>query len=150
MKTSPTQEQKLAFADAFLRVLSDRAPDVARPLNEVVTNVRARPTQSKVNCVYGDLLEWCRYLPAPDRREISELLQSSIGLSLDYFDQKRIERIEKIVQRGFLKSDVEWHLIEERIQELCQNEANNKATVVLDSLLRSYEEKKKKRGKRPV
>jgi hypothetical protein len=145
MKTSLTMAQKLGFVDAFLRVLSDRAPDVARPFNEVMTSVRARPTQSKVSSVYVDLLEWCRYLPAPDRREISGILQSSMGRPQDYFDAKRLERIAKIVQRGFLRSDDEWRFVEERIQELSDLDESRENVLILDGMLRAYEVKKKKK-----
>ncbi|MBP6865852.1 MAG: hypothetical protein KBC32_11380 [Candidatus Didemnitutus sp.] len=143
MGDSPSVEQKLAFADAFLRLLANRAPDVAQPFIEVLVAVRERPTERKVDSVYHDLLEWSRGLAAPDRRELSGILQRTLGLPLDYFDKKRLERIAKIVGRGHLRSDDEWRFIEERIQELCERSDNDEEIVRLNRLLAAYEEKKK-------
>lgn len=105
MSGSPSLEQKRAFVDAFLRLLTKRTPEVARLFAETVATMR--PTQRNVGSVYNDLLEWCRQLPATDRREISADLQAAVGLPLDFFDQQRIARIARLVTRGFLRSDDE-------------------------------------------
>ena len=143
MADSPSLEQKLAFADAFLHVLASRAPSVAQPFSEVLVTVHERPTQRKVDSVYRDLLEWSRELPAHDRRELSGVLQRTLGLPLDYFDKKRLERIAKIVRCGSLRSDDEWRFVEERIQELCESPENDEEILRLNRLLAVYEEKKK-------
>jgi hypothetical protein len=148
MADSPSLEQKLGFIDAFLRVLETRAPEVARPFRDAMVAVQEKPTARKIDSVYSDLLDWCRGLPASDRHSVSELLQSTIGVPLDFFDSKRLERIAAILRRGHLRSDDEWRFIEERIQELSEAPAPDEEVKRLDELLAAYEAKKSSRTSR--
>lgn len=143
MASSPSHEQKLIFAEAFLCVLTSRAPEVAAPFNEALKQIRESPRQREVDGVYHDFLEWCRCLPPADRQDVSKILITKIGLPLDYFDERRIARIAKIVTRGFLRSDDEWRLIEERVQELSESETDEAEILRLNDLLGSYEAKKR-------
>jgi hypothetical protein len=67
-------------------------------------------------------------------------------------DKKRLEKIAKISERGKIKTDNEFRMIEEHVSELCEMDGNQEMIDKLNVLLLDYEklaeEKLQKRRKR--
>ena len=74
------------------------------------------------------------------------------GVDLMELDKKRLEKIAKISERGKIKTDNEFRMIEEHVSELCQMDGNQEMIDKLNVLLLDYEklaeEKLQKRLKR--
>jgi len=134
-------EEKLGFVNSFLHVLDMRAPDVARPLIEVMSGIMKKPTRRKIDTVYRDFLEWCRGLSVEDRIAISKRHKTTMGLSLDYFDTQRLEDLSRITARGILRSHDEWRFLEERVQELSGSSGHDEEIAQLNRLLSAYQGK---------
>ena len=76
------------------------------------------------------------------------------GIDLMELDKKRLEKIAKISERGKIKTDNEFRMIEEHVSELCEMDGNQEMIDKLNVLLLDYEklaeEKLQKRRKRSV
>ena len=70
------------------------------------------------------------------------------GKGLDDLYKKRWERIAKIKERGKLRSDSEFCLINEHIDYLINMGAPDEETELFDSMLFDYEERARKRRER--
>ena len=72
-------------------------------------------------------------------------LLAACGKGLDDLYKKRWERIAKIKERGKLRSDSEFYLINEHIDYLINMGAPDEETELFDSMLFDYEERARKR-----
>lgn len=74
------------------------------------------------------------------------------GIDLMELNKKKLEKIAKILERGRIKTDNEFRMIEEHVSELCQTDGNQEMIDKLNVLLLDYEklaeEKLQKRRKR--
>lgn len=74
------------------------------------------------------------------------------GIDLMELNKKKLEKIAKILERGKIKTDNEFRMIEEHVSELCQTDGNQEMIDKLNGLLLDYEklaeEKLQKRRKR--
>ena len=61
------------------------------------------------------------------------------GVELRELDKKKLEKIAKISERGKIKTDNEFRMIEEHVSELCQMDGNQEMIDKLNVLLLDYE-----------
>ena len=81
----------------------------------------------------------------PDYPILDARLLAACGKGLDDLYKKRWERIAKIKERGKLRSDSEFYLIQEHIDYLINMEASEDEVKLFDSMLFDYEERARKR-----
>jgi len=87
-------------------------------------------------------------LPEPgdsDYPTLNARLLAACGKGLDDLYKKRWERIAKIKERGKIRSDSEFYLIQEHIDYLINMEAPEDEVKLFDSMLSDYEERARKR-----
>ena len=87
-------------------------------------------------------------LPEPgdsDYPTLNARLLAACGKGLDDLYKKRWERIAKIKERGKIRSDSEFYLIQEHIDYLINMEAPEDEVKLFDSMLFDYEERARKR-----
>lgn len=81
----------------------------------------------------------------PDYPILDARLLAACGKGLDDLFKKRWERIAKIKERGKLRSDSEFYLINEHMDYLINMGAPDEETELFDSMLFDYEERARKR-----
>ena len=81
----------------------------------------------------------------PDYPILDARLLAACGKGLDDLYKKRWERIAKIKERGKLRSDSEFYLINEHMDYLINMGAPDEETELFDSMLFDYEERARKR-----
>lgn len=142
MNRAIAPEHKMAFAASVLDIVALRAPVVARPFQELFERIEKRPKASDIDQVYQDLIEWSHGLTAADRKILSKTLHKKTGYALDYFDKKRLSRLQKIMDRTAIRNEDEWRLVEGRVQEICDEAMHEPEIKRLNQLLSSYEKRK--------
>ena len=85
------------------------------------------------------------YPHEPDYPILNAQLLAACGKGLDDLYKKRWERIAKIKERGKLRSDSEFYLINEHMDYLINMGAPDEETELFDSMLFDYEERARKR-----
>lgn len=81
-------------------------------------------------------------VPYPDEPGypiLNARLLAACGKGLDDLYKKRWERIAKIKERGKLRSDSEFYLIQEHIDYLINTEAPDEEVKLFDGMLFDYE-----------
>lgn len=144
-----TQQEKLGYIRVIsLTILAEEPPDkrfnaIVQQLREVVDKVVANPRKHAVDPIFSDFTDMCREAPVEQRKTISTMLQREVGHPLSYFESARIHRINRIAKRGVIRTDDEWRLVDERLQELSQSREAPAEREILDRLLWTYKPKQK-------
>ena len=101
------------------------------------------------------LKEWYSYVnelkPSPSDKEYSILnarLRAACGKDLRDFDKKRLERVKKVEDRGYIKTNSEFYLIRNHIDYLEATNATDEEIIKFDTLITLYEEKIKEKMER--
>ncbi len=81
----------------------------------------------------------------PDYSILNARLLAACGKGLDDLYKKRWERIAKIKERGKLRSDSEFYLIQEHIDYLLNTNAPEDEVKLFDGMLFDYEKRARKR-----
>lgn len=75
-------------------------------------------------------------------------LRAACGKDLRDFDKKRLERVKKVEERGYIKTDSEFYLIRNHIDYLEATNATDEEIIKFDTLITLYEEKIKEKMER--
>ena len=101
------------------------------------------------------LKEWYSYVnelkPSPSDKEYSILnarLRAACGKDLRDLDKKRLEKVKKVEDRGYIKTDSEFYLIRNHIDYLEATNATDEEIIKFDTLITLYEEKIKEKMER--
>jgi hypothetical protein len=83
-----------------------------------------------------DFKEWAKGLSPSDYKELNAILNEKFGMGLE-FDRKKI--IAAIIKRGKIRSDDEYRLIDEQVDELCQTNRQSHEIELLNKLLLDFD-----------
>ncbi len=100
---------------------------------------------SKVKRWFSSLNETVPEPGDPDYSILNARLLAACGKGLDDLYKKRWERIAKIKERGKLRSDSEFYLIQEHIDYLLNTNAPEDEVKLFDGMIFDYEERARKR-----
>ena len=84
----------------------------------------------------------------PDYPLLNAYLRAACGKDLRDFDNKRLERVKKVEDRGYIKTNSEFYLIRNHIDYLEATNATDEEIVKFDTLITLYEEKIKEKMER--
>ena len=135
-----TSEGVLNNADARLKVIQ-RFDDLK---NKMLIDFK-KGSITKMKRWFSACNENPPYPNEPDYPILNAQLLAACGKGLDDLYKKRWERIAKIKERGKLRSDSEFCLINEHIDYLINMGAPDEETELFDSMLFDYEERARKR-----
>ena len=76
---------------------------------------------------------------------LNAYLRAACGKDLRDFDKKRLERVKKVEDRGYIKTDSEFYLIRNHIDYLEATNATDEEIIKFDTLITLYEEKIKEK-----
>lgn len=72
--------------------------------------------------------------------ENQQYFMNTYGVNILDLDKKKQNKIAKILERGKIKTEDEFRMIYEHVDELCQTDGNSDMIEKLNVLLRDYEE----------
>ena len=75
-------------------------------------------------------------------------LRAACDKDLRDFDKKRLERVKKVEDRGYIKTNSEFYLIRNHIDYLEATNATDEEIIKFDTLITLYEEKIKEKMER--
>ena len=81
----------------------------------------------------------------PDYPLLNAYLRAACGKDLRDFDNKRLERVKKVEDRGYIKTNSEFYLIRNHIDYLEATNATDEEIIKFDTLITLYEEKIKEK-----
>ena len=84
----------------------------------------------------------------PDYPLLNAYLRAACGKDLRDFDNKRLERVKKVEDRGYIKTNSEFYLIRNHIDYLEATNATDEEIIKFDTLITLYEEKIKEKMER--
>ena len=84
----------------------------------------------------------------PDYPLLNAYLRAACGKDLRDFDNKRLERVKKVEERGYIKTNSEFYLIRNHIDYLEATNATDEEIIKFDTLITLYEEKIKEKMER--
>ncbi len=76
---------------------------------------------------------------------LNAYLRAACGKDLRDFDNKRLERVKKVEDRGYIKTNSEFYLIRNHIDYLEATNATDEEIIKFDTLITLYEEKIKEK-----
>ena len=90
---------------------------------------------------FNDLIDDCRGLSPVDRKRLNDILREKFGYDLNDADKKQAKKIETILTRGKLRSDIEYYLAKEWVDHLLWTgvAGDEEKAKKLDELLGDYE-----------
>ena len=94
------------------------------------------------------LKRWFKYgnegLPTPDEPEypiLNARLRAACGKDLRDFDKKRLDKVRKIEERGYIKTNSEYYQIRNHIDYLEATNGTDEEIIKFDTMISLYEEK---------
>ena len=91
----------------------------------------------------NDVIDSCRGLSPTDRKRLNDILREKFGYDLNDADKKQAKKIETILTRGKLRSDIEYYLAKEWVDHLLWTgvAGDEEKAKKLDELLGDYEQR---------
>ncbi|SMC74845.1 hypothetical protein [Pedobacter africanus] len=89
---------------------------------------------------YRDINEMAKNLSPLDYEELNKLLLAKFHLDFTDIDQRINSKIASVVLLGRIDNEEEYKMIEDKVNELCQNKEKNPTIDALNTLLLSYEQ----------
>ena len=84
--------------------------------------------------------DWVRNLPREEHRlALLELLQKEIGEDFAAKENRRVKRVQKILDRGEILSDAEYRLLLERVEEIYADRDMSATVEAINKLLATYD-----------
>ena len=94
------------------------------------------------------LKEWFSYgnklRPSPSDKEypiLNARLRAACGKDLRDFDKKRLDKVRKIEERGYIKTNSEYYQIRNHIDYLEATNGTDEEIIKFDTMISLYEEK---------
>ena len=124
----------IAIADSWTKVLSK------------MQELRISKAQVKTSALVAGLEQGLREtplvlssLPEAERNLALKRFRQVISLHAPSFFEKEREKVEKIVARGKIKNETEWHLVRHRVDEIEGEVSQTPELLQLYTLLDTYE-----------
>jgi hypothetical protein len=73
-----------------------------------------------------------------ERKELNQLLKEKLGEDIEHLDQKRIERIKKIIKRGKINTQDEYSLLQQRVEEIYADDSKKVEVEELNNILAGF------------
>lgn len=92
--------------------------------------------------MYNDINEMAGDLSPHQLNELNRILRAKFGFDLNKAHDKFLAKINRIVQRGYLKNDDEFRLLYSRVDEIYADDSKKEEVEILEKLMGDYEESK--------
>lgn len=85
---------------------------------------------------FRDFNEMAKYLSPIEFQELNEILNKKFGKNIETFEDEKV--VAKIIKIGKIISDLEFKIIEDKVNFLCQNDSKSTNLITLNNLLTAY------------
>jgi hypothetical protein len=92
---------------------------------------------------FNDTLDMAKDLSYAQKEELNAILREKFGTDLNEQNNKNYKKIKRVLQRGKIKTDEEFYLLKERIDEIYEDESKSEEVDELGTLLLNYENSKR-------
>ena len=92
---------------------------------------------------FNDTLDMAKDLSYAQKEELNAILREKFGTDLNEQNNKNYKKIKRVIQRGKIKTDEEYYLLKERIDEIYDDESKREEVEELGTLLLNYENSKR-------
>lgn len=92
---------------------------------------------------FNDTLDMAKDLSYAQKEELNAILREKFGTDLNEQNNKNYKKIKRVIQRGQIKTDEEYYLLKERIDEIYDDESKREEVEELGTLLLNYENSKR-------
>lgn len=92
---------------------------------------------------FNDTLDDAKDLSYAQKEELNAILREKLGTDLNEQNNKNYKKIKRVIQRGKIKTDEEYYLLKERIEEIYDDEGKREEVEELETLLLNYENSKR-------
>lgn len=108
----------------------------------IISEVFDKKDLRGMRMIYNDNNEMARGLSFHKLNELNRILREKFGFDLNKAHDKVIAKINRIVQRGYLKNDDEFRLLYSRVDEIYADDSKKEEVEILENLMADYEESK--------
>ena len=87
---------------------------------------------------YNDTLEMVRDLPPSDYKQLDKILKEKLGKGLYEADTKNVKRIEKIVEKGKIRTEEQYYLLREYVERIWGMDGYKEMAVKIEAMLLAF------------
>ena len=134
--------------DVNLKNYQDETLSELYNIKERISKAYTKKSKSFLKRAFRDFNEFCiesNYYLDPT---LNARLRAACGKDLRDLDKKRLEKVKKVEDRGYIKTDSEFYLIRNHIDYLEATNATDEEIIKFDTLITLYEEKIKEKMER--
>ena len=100
---------------------------------------------------YNDINEMAKAMRNDDIIKLNIILREKFGEDLTTVNKRIAARIQKIEERGYIKTEVEWRMVREWIDHIMWDDSKDKEAELLEKLMSEYDKSiEKKRAARKL
>lgn len=112
-------------------------------INQIVVETSEKSDLRGMRFIYKDMNEWAKGLSHDYLNELNLILREKFGYDLTKANDQNLAKIKRIIQRGHLKTDDEFRLLLNRVNDIYADDSMKDEVEVLNKLMNDYEDKKR-------
>ena len=89
--------------------------------------------------VYHDINEGAQGMSRSQIEELNAILREKFGEDLTTVNKRIAARIQKIEERGYIKTEGEWRMVREWIDHIMWDDSKDKEAELLEKLMSEYD-----------
>ena len=99
--------------------------------------------------VYNDINDLAMSMRRSQIEELNAILREKFGEDLTTVNKRIAARIQKIEERGYIRTEGEWRMVRDWIDHIMWDDAKDEEVELLDKLMAEYDKSiEKKRAER--
>ena len=134
----------------YLQSIDDAPGDsVGGGAIDIVMQTYNRMDLRGMRVVYNDINDLAMSMRRSQIDELNAILREKFGEDLTTVNKRIAARIQKIEERGYIKTEGEWRMVREWIDHIMCDDAKDEEVELLDRLMAEYDKSiEKKRAAR--
>lgn len=133
------KEWNLVIVDYFVKVKHETFLEQCYP---IITEAFDNKNLRGLRMAYSDNNDMARDLLPSDLNELNQILREKFGYDLDKVNDMNLAKIKLIIKRGHIKTDDEFRLLLNRVEEIYADDNMKDEVEVLNKLMGDYETNK--------
>ncbi len=134
------KEWNLIIADYFVKIWAD---PIFERFRQIIIETFEKNDLRGMRMIYKDNNGMTIDLSPNDLDKLNQILRKKFGFDLAKVNDKNLAKIKRIIERGHLKSDDEFRLLSNRVDEIYADDSKKDEVEVLNKLMGDYENSKR-------
>ena len=145
---SPKKIEELLFLKEWNCTVIDyfikkEADPLFKQFHQVIIESFNKNNIKGLKTAYTDNNDMARDLPPSDLNELNQILREKFGYDLTKANDQNLAKIKRIVQKGHLKTDDEFRLLLNRVDDIYADDNMKDEVEILNKLMHDYEDNKR-------